>query len=219
MLETKISNFKIDKLPNYVPVFPLQGALLLPGGRLPLNIFEPQYIQMTKDTLTTSDRMIVMTQPYSDGSSNKDIYKLGCAGKIISFEETLDGRFLICLAGILRCTLKDDIQEDGGYRRMSADFSKFLKDMKPKKESIDRDGFLNALKPFFDLKGLSADWEAIKACDDDRLITTLAMICPFSNVEKQALLEADTLNERANLMKVMLEMGSFEEGDLNAKKH
>ena len=200
-------------------MFPLDGVLLLPGGRLPLNIFEPRYIQMVKDTLATSDRMIVMTQPLYDENNKNKVYSLGCAGKIISFEETADHRFLISLLGLLRCNLINDVSEGNGYKRMNVDFQNYLDDIKQKKETINRDVFLKSLKPYFDLKGLSADWEAIKACDDERLITTLAMICPFSSIEKQALLEANSLNERANLMKVMLEMGAFDEGVSNGKKH
>ena len=200
-------------------MFPLDGVLLLPGGRLPLNIFEPRYIQMVKDTLATSDRMIVMTQPLNDENNKNKVYSLGCAGKIISFEETADHRFLISLLGMLRCDLINDVSEENGYKRMNVDFQNYLNDVKQNNESIKRDDFLKSLKPYFELKGLSADWDVIKACDDKRLITTLAMICPFSSIEKQALLEANTLNERADLMKVMLEMGTFDEGVSNGKKH
>ena len=106
-MEFKISKFTIENnnLPTDLPVFPLQGALLLPGGVLPLNIFEPRYIQMVKDTLATNHRLIVMTLPLLEKSNGSEIYKLACAGKLISFEETLDGRFLISLSGIIRCKL------------------------------------------------------------------------------------------------------------------
>ena len=202
-----------------LPVFPLQGALLLPGGILPLNIFEPRYVQMVKDTIATKHRMIVMTLPMIQDSYGSKVYKLACAGKLISFEETLDGRFLISLCGIMRCRLNEDIQEKGGYKRMSVDFSDFLSDMKPNDIEIERDGFFKTLRSYFDIKGLSADWKAIEKCEDEKLITTLAMLCPFSDVEKQSLLEANCLNDRAQIMKVILEMSAFEEGEQNAKKH
>ena len=219
--EDNILRFTLDieNLPKDLPVFPLPGALLLPGGSLPLNIFEPRYIQMIKDVLSSSHRMIVMTQPIPESTNNLDIYKIGCAGKLTSFEETLDGRFLISLSGILRCKLLNNVDEEGGYRRMSIDFNSFLTDTQTNKEKIERDGFFKTLKSYFDIKGLSADWKTIETCEDEKLITTLAMLCPFSDAEKQALLEANTLNERAKLMNIILEMSVFSEGDQNVKRH
>ena len=220
-MEFKISKFTIEnnKLPTDLPVFPLQGALLLPGGVLPLNIFEPRYIQMVKDTLATDHRLIVMTLPLPEKSNGSEIYKLACAGKLISFEETLDGRFLISLSGIIRCKLLDTLEEKGGYRRMKVDFTDYLNDMRPNDIKIERNGFFKTLRSYFDMKGLSADWKAIEKCEDEKLITTLAMLCPFSDAEKQTLMEANSLNERAKLMKVILEMSIFGSGDQNVKKH
>ena len=220
-MEFKISKFTIENnnLPTDLPVFPLQGALLLPGGVLPLNIFEPRYIQMVKDTLATNHRLIVMTLPLPEKSNGSEIYKLGCAGKLITFEETLDGRFLISLSGIIRCKLLDTIEEKGEYRRMKVDFTDYLIDMRPNDIKIERNGFFKTLRSYFDMKGLSADWKAIEKCEDEKLITTLAMLCPFSDAEKQTLMEANSLNERAKLMKVILEMSVFGSGDQNVKKH
>ncbi len=220
-MEVKIPRFSIDsnELPQSLPVFPLQGALLLPGGILPLNIFEPRYVQMVKDTIATSHRMIVMTLPASKENNGSDVYKLACAGKLISFEETLDGRFLISLSGIIRCRLNEDLEEKGGYKRMSVDFSEFLDDMKPNNKKIERNGFFETLRSYFDIKGLSADWKAIEKCEDEKLITTLAMLCPFSDAEKQSLLEANCLTDRASLMKVILEMSVFGENNQNVRKH
>ena len=220
-MEFKISKFTIENnnLPTDLPVFPLQGALLLPGGILPLNIFEPRYIQMVKDTLATNHRLIVMTLPLPEKSNGSEIYKLACAGKLISFEETLDGRFLISLSGIMRCRLLDSLEEKGGYRRMKVDFTDYLDDMRPNDIKIERNGFFKTLRSYFDMKGLSADWKAIEKCEDEKLITTLAMLCPFSDAEKQTLMEANSLNERAKLMKVILEMSIFGSGDQNVKKH
>ena len=220
-MEFKISKFTIENnsLPKDLPVFPLQGALLLPGGVLPLNIFEPRYIQMVKDTLATNHRLIVMTLPLPEKSNDSEIYKLACAGKLISFEETLDGRFLISLSGIIRCKLLDTLEEKGGYRRMKVDFTDYLSDMRPNDIKIERNGFFKTLRSYFDMKGLSADWKAIEKCEDEKLITTLAMLCPFSDAEKQTLMEANSLNDRAKLMKVILEMSIFGSGDQNVKKH
>ena len=207
------------KLPKKIPVFPLSNFIFFPNTSAPLNIFEPRYIQMVKDTLATNHRLIVMTLPLPEKSNGSEIYKLACAGKLISFEETLDGRFLISLSGIMRCRLLDTLEEKGGYRRMKVDFTDYLDDMRPNDIKIERNGFFKTLRSYFDMKGLSADWKAIEKCEDEKLITTLAMLCPFSDAEKQTLMEANSLNERAKLMKVILEMSIFGSGDQNVKKH
>ena len=210
---------KKEELPSKIPVFPLSNFIIFPETTVPLNIFEPRYIQMVKDTLATNHRLIVMTLPLPEKSNVSEIYKLACAGKLISFEETLDGRFLISLSGIMRCRLLDTLEEKGGYRRMKVDFTDYLDDMKPNDIKIERNGFFKTLRSYFDMKGLSADWKAIEKCEDEKLITTLAMLCPFSDAEKQTLMEANSLNERAKLMKVILEMSIFGSGDQNVKKH
>ena len=174
---------------------------------------------MVKDTLATNHRLIVMTLPLPEKSNGSEIYKLACAGKLIFFEETLDGRFLISLSGIMRCRLLDTLEEKGGYRRMKVDFTDYLDDMRTNDIKIERNGFFKTLRSYFDMKGLSADWKAIEKCEDEKLITTLAMLCPFSDAEKQTLMEANSLNERAKLMKVILEMSIFGSGDQNVKKH
>ena len=210
---------EINKLPSTIPIFPLSNFIIFPNTTVPLNIFEPRYIQMVKDTLATNHRLIVMTLPLPEKSNGSEIYKLACAGKLISFEETLDGRFLISLSGIMRCRLLDTLEEKGGYRRMKVDFTDYLDDMRPNDIKIERNGFFKTLRSYFDMKGLSADWKAIEKCEDEKLITTLAMLCPFSDAEKQTLMEANSLNERAKLMKVILEMSIFGSGDQNVKKH
>ena len=208
--------YNIDNLPDILPVFPLEGVLLLPNSRLPLNIFEPRYINMINDTLASDSRMIVMTQPKKNGTL---VYNIGCAGKIISFEETLDKRYLITLEGIIRCELKDELTEKNGYRRMKIDLEQFSEDLNKQFEDIERVKFVGVLKKFFKSKKISADWNIINNMNDIDLITNLAMICPFSNEEKQALLEAKSLKTRANLMITMLEIGSFEENKFNEKRH
>ena len=174
---------------------------------------------MINDTLSSSHRMIVISQKIKEQSDKKVLYNLGCAGKIVSFEELEDNRFIICLYGLIRCKLMNDVPENGGYRRMTVEFNNFSNDLNPNTESIDRISFFEKLKPYFKSKKLSADWEAIKACDDEKLIATLAMICPFSNIEKQAILESNSLNDRVNLMKKMLTIGAFEEVKKNDQKH
>ena len=208
--------YNILEFPGVLPVFPLEGVLLLPNGRLPLNIFEPRYINMINDTLASDSRMIVMTQPKQKAGI---VYNIGCAGKIISFEETLDKRYLITLEGIIRCELIEELSEKNGYRRMKVDLKQFSDDLNKSSESIERVKFMNVLKKYFKSKKISADWNIIDSMNDSDLVTNLAMICPFSNEEKQALLEAKSIKTRVNLMITMLEIGSFEENKFNEKKH
>ncbi len=191
-----------------LPVFPLTGALLLPRGRLPLRIFEPRYLNMTEDALG-SERLIGMVQPSDPrvGGANPPLYRIGCAGRITSFSETAEGHLLITLTGIARFDIAEELPLLRGYRRVIADWSRFADDFVEDTEPlVDRPRLLTGLKSFFKLHGISAEWQAIEQTPDERLITTLAMICPFEPTDKQALLEAKTLAERAKLMIGLIEM-------------
>jgi hypothetical protein len=191
-----------------LPVFPLSGALLLPRGRLPLRIFEPRYLNMTNDALG-SERMIGMVQPNDPhaGGAHSPLYRTGCAGRITSFSETAEGHLLITLTGVARFGIVEELPLLRGYRRVVADWSPFADDFVEETEPLaDRPRLLTGLKSFFKLHGISAEWQAIEQTPDERLVTTLAMICPFDPTEKQALLEAKTLAERAKLMTGLIEM-------------
>ncbi|WP_395680266.1 LON peptidase substrate-binding domain-containing protein [Inquilinus sp.] len=191
-----------------LPVFPLPGVLLLPRGLLPLNIFEPRYLAMVEDALA-GGRMIGMIQPRPGqwGAAPPPLYAVGCAGRITSFDETDDGRYLITLTGLCRFRVEQELEEQRGYRRVRPGWTGFSADMaEPTAAEIDRAGLNQALTDYFRIAGLSADWDAIGQTPDERLVTSLAMICPFEPQEKQALLEAKDLCERTKVMLSIIRM-------------
>ena len=199
-----------DELPATLPVFPLPGVLLLPRGKLPLNIFEPRYLNMTRDALAT-DRLIGMIQPKpAEGGSeagSRCLYRIGCAGRITQFAETDDGRFLITLTGVCRFVVDEEIASMRGYRRVIADWGPFAADLEGDCDAeLDRGLLVTRLKQYFDAQGITADWGVIEQTPDHRLVTTLAMVCPFESSEKQALLECDSLKSRASMMLALLDM-------------
>ena len=192
-----------DELPSTIPLFPLSGALLLPGGNLPLNIFEPRYLAMIQDAMKTGHRMIGMIQPQADGS---DYFAVGCAGRISEFAESDDGRYVISLSGTARFVCHSQNIHPSGYLTGGVDFSNFAADLEPDNAPIERGKLLAILRSYFDKKGFSADWSHIEDCEDERLVTSLSMICPFDYSEKQALLESPDLASRTQLLIAMLEM-------------
>jgi len=195
-------------LPAILPIFPLTGVLLLPRGRLPLNIFEPRYLAMTRDALA-GERMIGMVQPSNPAGSgsNPPVYPTGCAGRITSFAETEDGRFLIILTGTSRFRIREELPLLEGYRRVVPEWREFARDLENEDEAgFDRDRLLRGLRAYFRQHQISADWDAVTAVPGERLVTSIAMICPFEPSEKQALLEAPDLDERARLLTAIVEM-------------
>lgn len=211
-----------EDLPATVPVFPLPGALLLPGGHLPLNIFEPRYIAMVDDALA-GDRLIGMSQPKSGqgpATAPDPVYEIGCAGRITALEETDDGRYVITLTGVARYRAGEEVATMRGYRRFHVDWSDFGDDLEPVGTAeLDRERLSGALERYFRQNGISVNWDAIKKTPDERLVTSLAMICPFSASEKQALLEAGDLDERARMVLSLIEMAVLENGDGGTSKH
>ncbi|MBM3534658.1 MAG: peptidase S16 [Alphaproteobacteria bacterium] len=201
---------RFEDLPAELPVFPLSGVLLLPRGRLPLNIFEPRYLAMVKDALAPP-RLIGMVQP-EDASEERNpdaipaLCAIGCAGRITSFSETEDGRFLMTLAGVARFEIESEIAMRSGYRRVKPRWERFRADLLPDESPIDRPALLKSLKPYFDARGLKADWDQVDKTPDERLIAMLSMICPFDPPEKQALLEAKDLAARTLILKGLLDM-------------
>jgi Lon protease-like protein len=204
---------RFEDLPAEFPVFPLDGVLLLPRGRLPLNIFEQRYLAMTEDALA-SGRMFAMMQPDTtlpETPNGPALYRIGCLGRLISFSESDDGRYLITLLGLARFTIASEIDMRRGYRRVIGDFSRFRADMHPSGEAqIDREGLLTALRGYFARRSIDPNWDAINRLPDDNLVITLAMVCPFEPVEKQALLEAHDDAERADTLLALLRMGAAE---------
>jgi hypothetical protein len=212
---------RFEDLPASLPVFPLTGVLLLPQGRLPLNVFEPRYLNMVRDALAT-DRLIGMIQPRkpSDPADAPEMYPLGCAGRITQFAETDDGRFMITLTGACRFRVDQEVTSMRGYRRVIADWSGYRTDLEPEPEiTLDRERFDDSLRRYFDAQGITADWDTIRSTADDPLITTLAMICPFEPNEKQALLETPGLQERADMMLTLLEMAVVGESGGDYARH
>ncbi|HAJ90552.1 MAG TPA: peptidase S16 [Rhodospirillaceae bacterium] len=187
-----------EDLPEVIPIFPLEGALLLPRGELPLNIFEPRYLAMVADALKTN-RLIGIIQPD---------FKTGCVGRIVRFEEEQDGRYLISLRGLCRFKLGMDITAPTlAYRRARVSWQEFAKDMvRMDCLGIDKGHLKNLLRQYFDSQGLSMDWELMDEVADEGLFTALAMVCPLPASEKQALLEASCCKARADLFIKLLEM-------------
>jgi len=195
-------------LPTIIPIFPLTGVLLLPRGRLPLNIFEPRYLAMTRDALA-GDRLIGMVQPSEPAALGSDpsVYPTGCAGRITSFSETEDGRFLITLTGTSRFRIREELPLLEGYRRVIPEWHEFARDAVGEEASdFDRERLMRGLRAYFQQHQISADWDAITSVAGERLVTSVAMICPFDPSEKQALLEAPGLGERARLLTAIVEM-------------
>ena len=203
-------------LPELIPIFPLTGVLLLPRGRLPLNIFEPRYLAMTRDALS-GERLIGMVQPSDPqddnrggGQTNPPVYPVGCAGRITAFAETDEGRYLITLTGVSRFRIREELPLLSGYRRIAADWEPFGRDRELTSEpGFDRERFARALKSYFVQRQISADWDAIEKAPGEHLLTSIAMLCPFAPSEKQALLEAADLEERARLLVALIEMATI----------
>jgi Lon protease-like protein len=197
-------------LPQTIPIFPLPGVLLLPGGKLPLNVFEPRYLAMARAALA-GHRLIGMIQPRDPdaGGTQPEVQKVGCAGRIVSFAETDDNRYLITLAGLCRFTIMGELPILDGYRRVVADWSGYATDLEPAAPSVDRMRLIGALRAFFADQPVRIDWQAIEQTADDRLIVSLAMICPFEAAEKQILLEAPSPSERARVMIALLETAAL----------
>ncbi len=190
-----------EDLPERLPIFPLEGVLLLPQGDLPLNIFEPRYIAMVDDALR-SNRLIGMIQPSGYAAANGPaIFSTGCAGRITQFQETEDGRYLLNLRGLCRFRVEEELPPLHGYRRVKPNWTNFGPDMEHTGcPNLDRAEFNQILKVFFEQHGLTVSWALIEDIPNDGLVTALAMVCPLSPSEKQALLEAPCCQTRANLL-------------------
>lgn len=199
---------KTIELPVVIAIFPLPGALLLPRARLPLHLFEPRYLQMLDDCLKTPSRLIGVVQPRElpKGGGNK-LSAIGCAGRITSFSETDDGRYMITLSGQSRFRIQDEVQGFTPYRRAHIDWSPFGRDLGDKEDDagFDREAFLALLKRYFAAYSLGGDWSGIKDADTEMLINSLSMLLPFTPEDKQALLEAPSLQTRRETMVALME--------------
>jgi len=197
-------------LPATIPVFPLPGALLLPRARLPLHIFEPRYLAMLDDTLKSDHRLIGMIQPRDvPGSEAKKLQGIGCAGRVTQFSETEDGRYMITLTGICRYRIQREVSGFTPYRKADVSWGGFERDLGGAETdpAFDRDRFFELLDRFFEARNLSTDWDSLKEADDELLINSLSMLCPFDPEDKQALLEAPSLPTRRETLVTLIEYG------------
>ena len=198
-----VSYNESSDFPEILPIFPLTGALLLPGGHLPLNIFEPRYLQMIGDAMQ-NHRLIGMIQPKPNAEPRDDgqqpLSKIGCIGRITACQESGDGRLLISLSGVCRFTMLDELSTTKLYRQVQ--FEPSISDLKdnPGNDNVDRDGVLTAFRNYLQANGMDADWDTVKRTETDTLITALCMMSPFEPAEKQALLESPDLKTRAETL-------------------
>jgi uncharacterized protein len=203
-------------VPQRIPVFPLCRAILLPRATLPLNIFEPRYLQMVDDVMSTS-RVLGMVQPASSGEEEEQespvartapLRRIGCAGRITSYQELDDGRCLISLSGIARFEVIDEVELAKPYRVCTVSYERFAGDFTPGagEDQVDREALLGALKAFLQARGLKADWPAVAKTPTETLVNSLAMVNPYGSEEKQALIEAADLRTRAETLVALAEM-------------
>jgi len=199
---------RLTDLPDTIAVFPLPGALLLPRARLPLHIFEPRYLQMLDDALKTKHRLIGMIQPREvPGAAEKRLHAIGCAGRLTGFSETEDGRYMVTLSGISRFRVLQEVQGFTPYRRCQVDWAPFARDLggAESDSGFKRAEFMAGLKRYFEAMELSTDWGSLKGADEELLINSLSMLCPFSPEDKQALLEAPSLTTRRETLVTLIE--------------
>jgi Lon protease-like protein len=192
-------------LPEVIPVFPLPGALLLPRGQMPLNIFEPRYLAMVDDALRDGHRLIGMIQPdvsHSQDETHPVLFRVGCVGRITQLAEAGDGLYILELTGIARFKVVEEVSVLTPYRQCKVDFFAYVDDFTARKgeDDVDRAGLLRALSDFLKANDLKADWEGIENAPNEALVNALAMMSPYGTAEKQALLEAPDLKTRAEIL-------------------
>jgi hypothetical protein len=203
---------RLEDLPRILPIFPLSGALLLPTGKLPFNIFEPRYLAMVQDCLAWG-RILGMIQPNGPEVPGVEppIFDTGCAGRISAFSETDDGRLMVTLTGVCRFRVSEEVASARGYRRVAADWAPFAADLDDETDFVfDRRRLLESLKPYLKLHSMELNWRAIEAASDHSLTVSLCMACPFEPREKQALLECADAAQRAETLTALIEMAVAE---------
>lgn len=193
-------------LPDILPLFPLSGAVILPRARLPLNIFEPRYLAMFEDVLKTRERLIGMIQPM-DKEAEGALHGVGCAGRVTSFTETDDGRYMVSLTGVSRFRFISKVEGFVPYLQANIDWQEFARDLGGAEhdDGFERDRFLTLLERFFAVEELDTDWDNLKKAETEMLVNSLSMMAPFSPEDKQALLEAKTLSARRETLVTLME--------------
>lgn len=197
---------RAEDFPKTVPIFPLSGALLLPSGNMPLNIFEPRYLAMFEAALT-SDKLIGMIQPDLSGDigeNGPELCEIGCLGRITGIQESGDGRYLVNLSGICRFSILKEANNILGYRNAYIDPN--LEDLKIQNQKIDRDALIDTFRQFLEVNNMETDWDSVDSTDDETLVTALCMMSPYGPAEKQALLEARDLRTRADTLVALTEI-------------
>jgi len=211
----------VEDLPQTLPIFPLPGAMLLPHGRMPLNIFEPRYLNMVLDSLKES-RLIGMVQPLEmlpdPVPAETELFHIGCAGRIVAFAESEDGRILMTLQGVCRFKIVKELNSQRDYRIVEPDFTSFKEDLDYDDPGINRAGLLAILKDYLELKSIKIDWDGLEKAEDRFLVATLGMMNPFDYREKQAILEARDIADMVDVMTSLMEMELASGGDA-ATKH
>ncbi len=211
--------FALADLPEVIPVFPLPGALLLPRARLPLNIFEPRYLAMLDDVLRSDHRLIDMVQPFESPAPQPKLHVIGCAGRVTSLSETEDGRYLIALTGVSRFRIGGEIDGFTPYRRVRAEWPDFAADLGRVEDGTEegakfcRKDFLAVLRRYFEAVRLASDWDSLSDAEPELLVNSLAMMCPFSVEEKQALLEAPRLSDRTETLMALMQFAIASGGE------
>ena len=200
--------FEVDsnKLPSSIPIFPLENVLLLPFGKLPLNIFEERYIKMTLDSLK-SHRMIGIIQPKNN---NNELFQMGCIGKITSYIETPDYRLVLNLEGVCRFVLHDRELSPRGYYQATIDCQDYLSDLNNMEPNVDRNGLIQKYTNFFKMKKLDIDKNVLAETSNLQLLSTLAMLAPFNKIDKQAILESPNISTRINTINSILDLNTFQ---------
>jgi Lon protease-like protein len=208
-------SMRVEDLPATVPVFPLEGVLLLPRGGLPLNIFEPRYLNMVDDAMA-GDRVIGMISTRPGGDRERpQLAPIGCLGRVTSFSETPDGRYVIALTGLCRFAVQQELSVVTPYRQVRADYAAFAGDLEPAPEdtAFGRDRLLHALRAYLERRGLDIEWAAARAAPAEALINSLSMALPFAAAEKEALLTAADLAERETALVALLEIEAAVDDD------
>ena len=217
-----INNLKKEiKLPEIIPLFPLNGVVMFPDTYLPLNIFEPRYLKMIDQAISNNNRLIGMIQPQSSIETDNKLlfFRVGCAGKIVKFEETDDNRYLITLKGLSRFNLISEKTNDKNFREGNVDWDDFSKDLYVNAKSSDFGTLKTTLKKYFKLKNIRANMDAIDKFRDYNFADQITMICPLANNEKQLLLETTSISKRNKLLQTILDSYLSEENISDISKH
>ena len=217
-----VDNLKKEiKLPDTIPIFPLKGVVMFPDTYLPLNIFEPRYLKMIDQAISNKNRLIGMIQPKNSNVSDDkfSFYRVGCAGKIIKFEETDDNRYLITLRGLSRFSLISEKTNDNNFREANINWENFSKDLNMNIKSADFSTLKITLKKYFKSKKIKANMDAIDTFNDYNFVDQITMICPLANNEKQLLLETTSISKRKKLLQTILDSYLSEENISFINKH